>query len=1419
MFISTNVLTQAELQSAIIHNPLVVDPTTTVMEAIAQMSGVRTICSVATTTDSQLDDVYIEARSSCVLIVKDSHLLGIFTERDVVRLSAQQRSLDKLQIGEVMTHPTITLQEKAFQDIFFAINLLQQHRIRHLPIVDEGFRVVGLLTHESLRQALRPVDLLRLRLVNEVMSSEVICATSDASMLAIAHLMVENRISSVVIVQFMTENKSKPVQIPIGIVTERDIVQFQALNLDLETYLVEVVMSTPIFTVKPEDTLWMVQKIMKQRRIHRVVVTGFQGELLGIVTQSSLLQMLNPVEIYKFAEALEKKVLQLEAEKVEILQNRTIALEQQVQERTATLRGKIERERLISKIANRIHTSLNLQELLANCVTEVRNFLGCDRILVYQFQPDWSGIIVSESVGDDWLPSIGNHIKDSFYQEQAIKLYEHGRTIVVDNIYTVGYTDCHIYLLEKYQIKSNLVVPILASDRLWGLLIGHQCKDYRSWHTDDVALLDEMGVQLAIAIQQASAYEQVLTELVERRKTEVRLRESEQRYATLASAAPVGILRTDLHGNSLYINQRGMDMIGLPEARTTGSGWQKALHPDDREKVILAIEQSRWQNHPFQMEYRFLGTDGTVTWVYGQAEKERNAEGEITGYINTFTDITARKQAELLLEMQNTLLERIAKAEPLPEILHVLIDSIEKQLPGGLCSILLCDQEGKLRIAAAPNLPEFYNQAIDGTVIGEGITSCMTMAFRGESVIVADIASDPLWQNFKEFALSQGLRSCWSVPAIASDGEVLAIFAIYYQKPYQPQEQEIEIIHLAANIAKIAIERDRAAKHLQDIIVQKQAEENIREQAERERLLREITQRIRQSLDLQTIFQTAVQEIRNFIQADRVGIFKFHPECNSDDGEFVAESVVPGYKSVLAVKIHDHWAATQFGEEYAAIYQQGRIQVFNDISQAGLLDCDTDVLAKYQVKANLVVPLLNGGNFWGLLCVHQCSAPRVWKKTEIELIQQIANQLAIAIQQASLYKQMQSELIVRQQAEARLTQSNQQLAISNEQLARATRLKDEFLANMSHELRTPLNAILGMTEGLQEEVFGSLKERQQKALQTIRHSGTHLLELINDILDLAKIEAGQVELDCAPTSIDFICQTSVVFIKQQAFKKGLKVHLQVPSHLPNLPLDERRIRQVLINLLNNAVKFTPEGGSITLKVTLVSSTDATKPNRINIAVIDTGIGIAPYDLQKIFQPFIQVDSALNRKYQGTGLGLSLVKQIVELHGGSVEVSSELGVGSQFTIDLPCPDLLTQYPQSLRNLTSQLTKSPGEVATTSPLILIAEDNEANIITLSSYLEAKGYRLLLANNGQEAIKLTLSQQPNLILMDIQMPVMDGLETIKQIRSNPKLIDLPIIALSALAMTGDREKCLEAGANDYLTKPVKLKQLAITIQSYLR
>jgi len=446
----------------------------------------------------------------------------------------------------------------------------------------------------------------------------------------------------------------------------------------------------------------------------------------------------------------------------------------------------------------------------------------------------------------------------------------------------------------------------------------------------------------------------------------------------------------------------------------------------------------------------------------------------------------------------------------------------------------------------------------------------------------------------------------------------------------------------------------------------------------------------------------------------------------------------------------------------------------------------------------------------------------------LSIIQPLANaagqRYAVQVISYDITERKQAEMALERERALlarRVEERTAELRQTNAELARATRLKDEFLASMSHELRTPLNAILGMAEILQEKIYGPLTAQQLKSVRYIEEGGNHLLELINDILDVSKIEAGRFELDMGLVSVEDVCTASMRFIKQLAQKKQIKTYTTFDKTVTVLRADERRLKQILVNLLNNAVKFTPEGGKIGLEV---AGHDA--ENVIQFIVWDTGIGISEAEMEHIFQPFMQLDRKLSREYEGSGLGLALVANLAELHGGSIWLESTVGQGSRFTVALPWnkgridgeeTDANLQQPPDPEQKTTTSPVTVAETPANHPLILLAEDNATNIATMQGFLSHK-YEIEIAPDGAAALEKARAIQPDLILMDIQMPVMDGLEAIRQIRADPDLSDIPIIALTALAMPGDRAKCLAAGANDYLSKPAGLKALHTLIERHL-
>ena len=2042
-------LTVSELRAAIIRQPLVVDAAATVWDVVSLMSGLPS-------AQADPQKAAIGSRPSCVLVRVDDRVVGILTERDLVRLSAQQCPLDR-PVTAVMTRELVTLRESEFTDLFSTIHLLTKHRIRHLPVVDEADRLLGLITQESLRQLARPIDLLRLRQVQEVMSRSIVVASSHASLLELAQLMSENQVSCVVLVDpahdvigaiddpaaksesdldgdldgdLAAASSLQPMGgPPVGLVTERDMVQFQALGLPLDQTSAHLVMSSPVFSVSPHTSLWEAQQLMADRWIRRLVITNDQGQLLGILSQTRLLQALNPLEIYNLATVLETQVSQLEQERLALLESRAQELEREVAERTAQLQQQAEREALLREVATQIHNALDLHTILETTVQQVQRLLNCARVIVYRFEGDCSGVTIAEALAD---PSnldqslLGRRVQDACLGSAFLDPFQRGQVRVLEDVTTAPLSDCHRDLLLSLQMRAQLILPLLVGDRLWGLMVASECDRPRLWQATEIDLLQALGVQVGIALKQATSHAALAAELEERRRAEAALREAEAHQRALVSALPDLLVRLNAEGIFLeFVANPEFDRVGdlnswvgrhvselLPPVATRKrmKAIQRALatktvqfyeqnlsthevlrieevrvvpYRDDEVLVLVRNisdrKQVEWQlrdlnqslerqvakrtttlqireaqiramvaaipdrllrvtprgqcldystltqvQHPWgrfsaevagdpseaaetptlsqladwvaadqleavleavnraietgqlqvleqrrilgdrvldeelrivgsdadaalvmvrdvterkaaeaqlqEREARYRGlmagasdaivvanlqgeilevnrkaeelfgydraqliqmhqsqlhpidcqeemvqafqtviTDGSCQLTNGQIQRadEQAIPVEITGSIvqvgqtqlvqGIFRDIRDRKNAErqladlsqrLTLALEsgaigcwqwniraNTLVwdERmyslygVVPVEPgqnqrLPydiwassvhpddrpateqllyaatrgearydtEFRVMLADGTVRHIKA--YGELLCDAQGqpqsmigvnydisdrKQAEAALRQSEEKFRRVFDSNVVGTIFTN-----FEGLIVDANDCFLEML--GYDRLDLQAG-RLNWAelTPPEHRAQDITAIEHLRQHEAIAPWEKAYvhrngHWVWVLIGVAMIAPETGSCVCVVVDISDRKRSEEALRESEEKFRQLAEAVDSVFWILDLNRTNRIYVSpayeriwgrpseelyispdswaasihpldhdQVLAAIPKQLAGEFdeeyrilrpdgeqrwirdRAFPICNAQGEVYrlagIAEDITPLKQAELErERLLQELAAFKLALDASAIvvitdaqgimtYVNDRFLAVSGYSREELIgkthrlvksghhpasffkDLWDTILAGqiwrgeicnrakdgrlYWVDSTIVPFLDRAGQPIRFLAVRFDITPR--KRAEIDLknsnfllstISQAqtefitaANRLTIfegllngllelteseygfigevlfrgdgsaAIEEGFLkikgvpflqshsvtniawdantqkfyednyetgmqftnmntlfgavimtgkpvianspstdprsggtppghpplqaflgipfYQGNQlvgmigianrpggyessmvgylepflvtcSTLIEGYRVDRQRRQAEEQLQCTNDELIRATRLKDEFLANMSHELRTPLNAILGMTEGLQEQVFGPINDNQRKALGTIERTGSHLLSLINDILDVAKIESGQLELDQAPTPIVPLCQSSLTFIKQQALKKQIQVETQIPSQLPPALLDERRMRQVLINLLNNAVKFTPENGRVTLLVSLeqFAAQESQSPQSwLRFSVIDTGIGIASDQLDRLFRPFVQIDSSLNRQYEGTGLGLALVKRIVELHGGRVGVTSKLGNGSCFTVDLPYHPGRTIAEagddQSPANLDSSLVIESTDGGR-SPCILLAEDQEANVNTIVSYLTAKGYRMILAKNGAEAIAQVQQSQPDLVLMDVQMPGMDGLEAMQLLRQSSEYANLPIVALTALAMEGDRDRCLAAGANEYLTKPVRLRQLVTTIQNLL-
>jgi signal transduction histidine kinase/ActR/RegA family two-component response regulator len=459
------------------------------------------------------------------------------------------------------------------------------------------------------------------------------------------------------------------------------------------------------------------------------------------------------------------------------------------------------------------------------------------------------------------------------------------------------------------------------------------------------------------------------------------------------------------------------------------------------------------------------------------------------------------------------------------------------------------------------------------------------------------------------------------------------------------------------------------------------------------------------------------------------------------------------------------------------------------------------------ITREMIIPIIRNERIMAIMGIGNKSQD--YTQSDLEIAERLADYAWDITERKQMEMALEAE---RNQLAQRVDERTADLSRANSNLARALRVKDEFLANMSHELRTPLNAILGLSESLGEQIAGPLNEKQQKYIATIGESGHHLLSLINDILDLAKIDAGQITLDINKVDIHSVCQASLRMIKQLAQKKNQEVSLELEEGLGLMWADERRLKQMIVNLLGNAVKFTPENGRLGLEVH-----GDEEANKISFTVWDKGIGIKEEDLARLFQPFVQLDSGLARESTGTGLGLALVAQMARLHGGSINVASEPEGGSRFTIVLPWEPALAMDAAARMKITGKFRAIKLDEKN-KPTILLVEDTKEVTMMIRDYLELTGYKVVTAQDGVDAIVQAKLVRPALILMDVQMPRMDGLEATRKLRSEPDFRYTPIIALTALAMPSDREHCLEAGMDEYISKPVNLKALVKIIQNCL-
>ncbi|OYD96441.1 hypothetical protein CDG76_06555 [Nostoc sp. 'Peltigera membranacea cyanobiont' 210A] len=1250
---------------------------------------------------------------------------------------------------------------------------------------------------------------------------------------------------------------------------------------------------------------------------------------------------------------------QITAEGLQIAVNgaiETVRLRTQLQQR-------IERERVVSHITQKIHQSLNLDEILQTTVAEVREFLHTDRVLVFQLKPDGNGTVIAESVGTQWRSLLSSTMYDPCLAESYIvsnrpqpvkhdpasiknyiERYYQGQVTAVSDIHDRSLDPCHSELLAQFQVKAHLVVPILQDNQFWGLLIAHHCTSPRFWQPLEIDLLKELATQMSIALRQAELYQQAQHELKERQQVEAELRQSEERLRLALSASRMGTWNWNIQTGKISWSENLEALFGLELGEFDGSFEMFAarVHPDDRDRVLAAVERAIATGEDYDIEFRVVYPDGTIRWALSQGKVFYDQQGQPIQMAGIDLDITERKQAEQALRDSEERLQmalegsggglwdwnivtnedyfssrwlemlgyeqgdlpgnfsawerlihpddKVWVMERLNAHLHddsvsykfeyrMLTKSGEWKWIANHGKVVSRDRQGNpLRLSgihhdishrkqvelALRKSEERFRTSIENMLDCFGVYRAVRNE-RGQIVdfVTEYVNSAACFNNQMTYEQQIGRGLCELLPGhrdsglfdeycqVVETGQPLIKDSLVYEDDYG-QKRLVRAFDI--RVAKFG---DGFVATWRDITTRQQTEEALRQSEEfKNRILDSSSDCIKVlNLDGRLLYMNTgglclmeIDDLNSYLNNEWLCFWEGSSRQQAEEALAATKtgkvSIFSGY--CPTVKGTPKWWEVVISPILDASGQMERILLISrDITDRKKIEL---LLQESEARLKLAYKATQSGlwdwdiihnsahvseeyiNLFGLDPTTKEITYQLWLSLLHPDDRTSANErVSRTIQQQEEYYEDDYRVLhpdgirwlaargqvfydaagnavrmvgnVQDITDRKQTEIERDRLLQLEQTARAEAerancIKDEFLAVLSHELRSPLNPILGWTKLLQTRKFSEAKTAE--ALATIERNAKLQTQLIDDLLDVAKILRGKLSIEATPVNLASVIESAIDTVNTAALSKSIVLH----SVLPNIGQvcgDSNRLQQIVWNLLSNAIKFTPKGGRVETRLERVNE-------QAQITVSDTGKGINSDFLPYIFESFRQEDVSITRKYGGLGLGLAIVRQLVEAHGGTIAADSPgEGLGATFTVQLPLLNIEPEIKQP-----DELPQPALEL--TGIRVLTVDDDPDARELLTVLLTEYGATVLTVASAAEVLANLESFQPDVLVSDIGMPEVDGYSLIQQIRTltPEKRGEIPAIALTAYARVDDYERAIISGYQRHVTKPLDPEEL---------